>query len=193
MMLNVLSNHSLNFIRSTFVALTLFCQGCATERFEAVIPSIKPNHNWSIDAANYIHYQESLFGPRLAIYISPELKLAKTPGPVRIFFFFGNGFETAFQLDAKKIYLKILEKTYNATLGRCMSKVVSEEANPIVIRKLLRGTPRLCIALLFDVPQPDLWEDVTLRLSELTKDNVKIPVPEIRFRKVLRSAFGSFA
>lgn len=175
------------------VILLLFLQGCATEQFDAVIPSITHNQNWSIDAANYLHYRESLFGSRLAVYILPELKPAKTPGPVRIFFFFGNGFEATFQLDAKQTYLEIQEKTYIATVGSCGSQAVSEEANLVVIRKLVRGERRPCVALLFDAPQPAHWEEVILRLSGFTKDGIKIPIPEIRFRKTLRSAPGSFA
>jgi hypothetical protein len=190
---NSVNSSLTTFTISIVVTLLLFLQGCATERFDAVIPSIARNHNWSIDAANYLHYQESLFGPRLAIYISPELKPAQAPRPVRIFLFFGNGFEAAFQLDAKQTYLEIQEKTYIATIGSCMSQDVSEEANLVVIRKLARGERRPCIALLFDAPQPAHWEEVILRLAGLSKDGIKITIPEIRFRKTLRSAPGSFS
>ena len=181
---------------AVLVALLLFSQGCSTAQYDVVLPLIEHDKSWSIDAADWLHYHESLFGPRLSILISPEAKSGHTPEPLRIELLVANGFETEFQIDSQQTYLEIEGKSYTATAVPCHSlghsQAVSVETRLVVIRKLSRSELLPCMALSFNVSQPTSWEAVTMRISGLTKDNVKITVPEIRFRKTRKSAGGSF-
>ena len=189
--------YSINhLILGVIVVLLLSLQGCATEKIDVVIPSLEHSHNWSIDAANNLHYRESFFGARLSILISPELMPGPAITPLRMELLFGNGFETAFQLDTQQIFISSEGKIYSATVASCRSLGHSQlergEAGLVIIRKLSRGERWPCIELSFNIPQPVHWESVTMRILGLTKNNVKITVPEIRFHKIRKSVGGSF-
>ena len=93
------------------VASLVWSQGCTTAQFNVVKPLIAANKNWFLDAASWLVYRESLFGPRFSVYISPHLDSDQSNTPLRIQMTFGNDFDAVFSLIPGRSSWTSMEKT----------------------------------------------------------------------------------
>lgn len=174
----------------TYLIILLLMQSCASPRFDVVALSIEPSRHWKIDAAGYLIYKESLFGPRLAIFISPQLNSSQ---PLRIQFTFHTNFKNAIGIDLRKIILKSDGKSFTSYAATCKLPGSNIDKQTISVSELAHDGLAPCLYLLFDARQPKEWHRVSLHLDGLFKDSVSIAVPEIRFYKTTRARPGSFA
>lgn len=172
-------------------------QGCSTPLYDVVLPRIDRDNGWSVDAANYFIYRESIIGPRLSLLISPDLRSGYLPKPLGIDLIFLNSFDATISLDPRQIVLEIGGQRYTASLETCSSPVgnipvASLGERVVTLQELSREPMAPCLYLLFDAQQPDDWTKVSLHINGLFKNDQRLTVPEIRFYKTQRKAPGSF-
>lgn len=167
-------------------------QGCATQTFDTVVPQIKRGNGWSVDAAGYLTYRESLIGPRLTIFISPRLRSGRPESPLLIRLTLLSGFDSTISIDVRRIILTIRNTNYSAGFASCDNSPLNVKGNIITSQVLSNGRRDLCLHLLFEAPQPEDWADVSLQMDGFSKDDKTLAVPIIKFYKTKKTAPGSF-
>lgn len=174
--------------RYWILVLLFFVQGCATAKFDVVLPSIKPGHGWSLDASNWLIYKESFWGPRLTMYISLSEKASE---PILIQLTVHSNFSAPLSLDLRKTRLRVNNQTYIPSATTCVSPASTIDGHLIMLNDLPLNVVYRCLRLRFHAPLVD-WTNISLHLDGLFKGSENLVVPEIKFHKTKRARPGSF-
>lgn len=91
-----------------------------------------------------------------------------------------------FKLDPTTVFLEYKGRTYKPLVFLC-NKETDRRTRPnpqIVSTEPLHISDKVvCAFFKYDIPAPDTKEDFTLQVGALTRENVAIKVPPIRFRE----------
>lgn len=174
------------------LALVIVLQSCASQTFDIVVPKIDRGNGWSVDAAGYLVYRESLIGPRLTMFFSPSLRSGRPESPLLIRLTLLSGFESTISVDVSRVILTIRHTNYSANFVSCDDSPLNIKDKIITSRVLSSGRHELCVRLLFEAPQPEDWSDMSLQMDGLSKDGKTLTVPIIKFYKTKKTAPGSF-
>lgn len=179
--------------RLLWLTFPVWLLGCATQQHEALVPTIVgPDAGWSVDAANWISYKQSSFGPRLNVHFS---NFARSPSDstVRLQVLWINSYKQPFLLQLKTVFLEYNGRRYEARGNGCHGSEMSPEDISVFVVPAHNVQVPKCLVVSFELAERDYPDQFYLSITGLHKSDTKISVPRFRFKKMFKSVGGSFA
>ena len=166
-------------------------QGCATQKREVYFPRIAEQVNgWAVDAAGWISYRTTMFGPRLSVHFTPVV--SSENNIISIESIWINSHREEFKLAVRSVFLDHNGRIYEARGHQCgRSKKTGDNVSIFVIPAETHQVPA-CIVLSFNLSQPINSEPFVLLITLHHVDR-HISVPRLIFKKTMRSIAGSFS
>ncbi len=174
-------------------ALGLVCAGllgCATEPRTVVVSTIESTRGWSMDAAQYLTYNDSLTGLNLLLsarVIPAQLTdVSQRDGkPLRIRVLIDASYDATEEVKLEPIAttLEVAGKIFRpSTVQDCQTAATIDSTTSIVI-KSKEGSTRgaLCILVSYDAPRPSDWSTIVLRVGGLKTSGKDVTVPNIHY------------